>query len=202
MNYNIVLFPSQDHVGADKLSLCSGRSLRSSERSYRDEMDSMSLSSGHKRMVLGQRMSKLNSRNMSSSTLGGSTNCIAENVCLEIKETCDDQEDVKHETAEQQQQGVTSGEALQSIVIHSVSDKYETQQPQASSQDAISTESISAKASTVAVGGGGVAVDNSSSSSSKSEAPEGPSMTKTAILRNIFFSQISSTSSTSAKAKE
>lgn len=69
---------------ADKASLCSGRSFRSSERSY--DLDSNSLSSMHKRIV--QRIPKLNSqqhRTLSVDSNNGSNN-IPETLELEVNE--------------------------------------------------------------------------------------------------------------------
>lgn len=69
---------------ADKASLCSGRSFRSSERSY--DLDSNSLSSMHKRIV--QRIPKLNSqqhRTLSVDSNNGSNN-IPETLELEIND--------------------------------------------------------------------------------------------------------------------
>ena len=69
---------------ADKASLCSGRSFRSSERSY--DLDSNSLSSMHKRIV--QRIPKLNSqqhRALSVDSNNGSNN-IPETLELEVND--------------------------------------------------------------------------------------------------------------------
>lgn len=69
---------------ADKASLCSGRSFRSSERSY--DLDSNSLSSMHKRIV--QRIPKLNSqqhRTLSVDSNNGSNN-IPETLELEVND--------------------------------------------------------------------------------------------------------------------
>ena len=71
---------------ADKASLCSGRSFRSSERSY--DLDSNSLSSMHKRIV--QRIPKLNSQqhrtlSVDSNSNNGSNN-IPETLELEVNE--------------------------------------------------------------------------------------------------------------------
>lgn len=46
-------------IGADKTSVASSRSFRSSDRSFRDETDSTSLTSVHKR-IIAQRMPKSN----------------------------------------------------------------------------------------------------------------------------------------------
>lgn len=74
-------------LGADKLSVDSGRSMRSSERSFRDELDSSSLSSGHKRMTFSQRkLTNSQNRNLSVDSNTGSNNYIPENVSLEVEE--------------------------------------------------------------------------------------------------------------------
>lgn len=185
----------QDHLGADKLSLCSGRSMRSSERSYRDEMDSMSLSSGHKRMVLGQRM------------------------CMEIKETCDEMAQHQDEEEEEEQTGTSlkavlvGGEeraaeeegrvgdvALESIVISTVMEN-QSQQPQTSIIHIQLSKAAAEKASK-----SGDEVDGEEEEEADhnvtdegSNSGEGPSSkSKTAILRNIFFSQIATASSSPA----
>ncbi|XP_052888150.1 E3 ubiquitin-protein ligase RNF19A-like isoform X1 [Anopheles moucheti] len=76
--------PDQD-TAADKASLGSGRSFRSSERSFRDDFDSTSVSSAHKRINFGKLIPKLSSsqhRNLSVDSTTGSYN-IPENVSLE-----------------------------------------------------------------------------------------------------------------------
>lgn len=178
----------QDHLGADKLSLCSGRSMRSSERSYRDEMDSMSLSSGHKRMVLGQRM------------------------CMEIKETCDEMAQHQDEEEEEEQTGTSlkavlvGGEeraaeeegrvgdvALESIVISTVMEN-QSQQPQTSIIHIQLSKAAAEKASK-----SGDEVDGEEEEEADHNVTdEGSSKSKTAILRNIFFSQIATASSSPA----
>lgn len=167
------------------MSLCSGRSLRSSERSYRDEMDSMSLSSGHKRMILGQRMSKLNSRNMSSmeSTIG-SSNCIAENVCLEITETNDEHPEAGLEAVE-----LKENPELQAVVVGSV--EGQSQEP---AMDGNQSQKASIESSTVLDTADEFGQAIETDSPSRNGGAGGPNMSKTAILRNIFFSQIGSTS--------
>uniref|UniRef100_U5EF97 RBR-type E3 ubiquitin transferase n=1 Tax=Corethrella appendiculata TaxID=1370023 RepID=U5EF97_9DIPT len=87
--------PLDQDTGADKTSLSSGRSFRSSERSSREDMDanSVSSSSHNKRINFGQRIPKLNSsqhRNLSIDSNTGSYN-IPENVSLE--------QEYEHETA-------------------------------------------------------------------------------------------------------
>uniref|UniRef100_A0A182TGH4 Uncharacterized protein n=1 Tax=Anopheles melas TaxID=34690 RepID=A0A182TGH4_9DIPT len=77
--------PSDQDTAADKASLGSGRSFRSSERSFRDDFDSTSVSSAHKRINFGKLIPKLNSsqhRNLSVDSATGSYN-IPENVSLE-----------------------------------------------------------------------------------------------------------------------
>ncbi|XP_052869472.1 E3 ubiquitin-protein ligase RNF19B-like isoform X2 [Anopheles cruzii] len=72
-------------TAADKASLGSGRSFRSSERSFRDDFDSTSVSSAHKRINFGKLIPKLGSgqhRNLSVDSATGSYN-IPENVSLE-----------------------------------------------------------------------------------------------------------------------
>lgn len=125
----------------------------------------MSLSSGHKRMILGQRMSKLNSRNMSSmeSTIGGSSNCIAENVCLEITETVELSED----------------SALQVVVVGSV---------EGQSQEAAVEGNQSQRAS-IETSAGASKELHSADELGQANETDGPNLSKTAILRNIFFSQ-------------
>uniref|UniRef100_A0A1L8DSS0 RBR-type E3 ubiquitin transferase n=1 Tax=Nyssomyia neivai TaxID=330878 RepID=A0A1L8DSS0_9DIPT len=79
--------PLDQDLGADKLSVDSGRSMRSSERSFRDELDSSSLSSGHKRMTFSQRkLTNSQHRNLSVDSNTGSNNYIPENVSLEVEE--------------------------------------------------------------------------------------------------------------------
>ncbi|CAO1433764.1 unnamed protein product [Diamesa tonsa] len=76
--------PLDQDLTADKASLCSGRSFRSSERSY--DLDSNSLSSMHKRIV--QRIPKLNSqqhRTLSVDSNNGSNN-IPETLELEVND--------------------------------------------------------------------------------------------------------------------
>uniref|UniRef100_A0A182TBD1 E3 ubiquitin-protein ligase RNF19A n=1 Tax=Anopheles maculatus TaxID=74869 RepID=A0A182TBD1_9DIPT len=77
--------PSDQDTAADKASLGSGRSFRSSERSFRDDFDSTSVSSAHKRINFGKLIPKLSSsqhRNLSIDSTTGSYN-IPENVSLE-----------------------------------------------------------------------------------------------------------------------
>uniref|UniRef100_A0A182W3M4 Uncharacterized protein n=1 Tax=Anopheles minimus TaxID=112268 RepID=A0A182W3M4_9DIPT len=77
--------PSDQDTAADKASLGSGRSFRSSERSFRDDFDSTSVSSAHKRINFGKLIPKLSSsqhRNLSVDSTTGSYN-IPENVSLE-----------------------------------------------------------------------------------------------------------------------
>ncbi|XP_058061380.1 E3 ubiquitin-protein ligase RNF19B-like isoform X2 [Anopheles bellator] len=72
-------------TATDKASLGSGRSFRSSERSFRDDFDSTSVSSAHKRINFGKLIPKLGSgqhRNLSVDSATGSYN-IPENVSLE-----------------------------------------------------------------------------------------------------------------------
>ncbi|XP_053679877.1 E3 ubiquitin-protein ligase RNF19A-like [Anopheles nili] len=77
--------PLDQDTAADKASLGSGRSFRSSERSFRDDFDSTSVSSAHKRINFGKLIPKLSSsqhRNLSVDSATGSYN-IPENVSLE-----------------------------------------------------------------------------------------------------------------------
>ncbi|GAB0088819.1 metal ion binding [Sergentomyia squamirostris] len=86
--------PLDQDLGADKLSVDSGRSMRSSERSFRDELDSSSLSSGHKRMTFSQRkLTNSQHRNLSVDSNTGSNNYIPENVSLEVEEEDEEQEE-------------------------------------------------------------------------------------------------------------
>lgn len=147
----------------DKSSLCSGRSFRSSERSYRDDIDSTSLSSTtHKRMNLIQRIPKLNNqhRNLSLDSNNGSCN-IPENVSLE-------------------QESMTPSPLLlnydneQLKVINSVlKETTETNQFENSSEESIGTESIRQMIREE---------KNSINDDTKN-------MSKTTILRNLFFFQ-------------
>lgn len=87
--------PLDQDSAADKASVGSSRSFRSSERSFRDEMDSNS-SCGAKRLAFGQRMPKLNAsthRTLSLDSNSGSNN-IPENVSLEQQAEEEDKENV------------------------------------------------------------------------------------------------------------
>uniref|UniRef100_A0A2M3ZGN9 RBR-type E3 ubiquitin transferase n=2 Tax=Anopheles braziliensis TaxID=58242 RepID=A0A2M3ZGN9_9DIPT len=88
-------------TAADKASLGSGRSFRSSERSFRDDFDSTSVSSAHKRINFGKLIPKLGSgqhRNLSVDSATGSYN-IPENVSLEQEEQQEQQLQEKEESA-------------------------------------------------------------------------------------------------------
>jgi E3 ubiquitin-protein ligase RNF19A len=71
----------------EKASLGSGRSFRGSERSFRDDLDTSSLCSVHKRLTnLTQRIPKLNNsqhRTLSVESGSGASNNIPENASLE-----------------------------------------------------------------------------------------------------------------------
>uniref|UniRef100_A0A2M4A874 RBR-type E3 ubiquitin transferase n=1 Tax=Anopheles triannulatus TaxID=58253 RepID=A0A2M4A874_9DIPT len=87
-------------TAADKASLGSGRSFRSSERSFRDDFDSTSVSSAHKRINFGKLIPKLGSgqhRNLSVDSATGSYN-IPENVSLEQEEQ-QEQQQLQEESA-------------------------------------------------------------------------------------------------------
>ncbi|XP_050086243.1 E3 ubiquitin-protein ligase RNF19A-like isoform X3 [Anopheles aquasalis] len=93
-------------TAADKASLGSGRSFRSSERSFRDDFDSTSVSSAHKRINFGKLIPKLGSgqhRNLSVDSATGSYN-IPENVSLEQEEQQEQQLQQQHQQQQQQQQ--------------------------------------------------------------------------------------------------
>lgn len=128
-------------------------------------------------------MSKLNSRNMSSmeSTIGGSSNCIAE-----IKETCDET------TLHSEEEPDTPG-ALQSVVIAMEDDEQpmEVQLKNASFLSSPNSAKVSSKGSGEELR---QSVDRVTGSPTSSCEGGESSMSKTAILRNIFFSQIASSS--------
>lgn len=147
---------------ADKSSLGSGRSFRSSERSYRDDIDSTSLSSStHKRMNLIQRIPKLNNqhRNLSLDSNNGSCN-IPENVSLE-------------------QESMTPSPLLlnyeneQLKIVNSGLKEVETNKFENSSEESVGTESIRQM----------IREEKSSISD------DTKNMSKTTILRNLFFFQ-------------
>lgn len=158
----------QDHGGADKLSLCSGRSLRSSERSYRDEVDSMSLSSGHRRTtVLGQRMgAKLANRNVSM----GST--------AELGEALPEEE-------------------LQSVVVVEGAAKVSEEAQQTLSHVVESPQTVSTTSRTTTTMTTAEPTPNRAEEAVRGSPSPSASKSKTAILRNIFFSQTTTSPSSS-----
>nr|XP_040230445.2 E3 ubiquitin-protein ligase RNF19A-like isoform X1 [Anopheles coluzzii] len=104
--------PSDQDTAADKASLGSGRSFRSSERSFRDDFDSTSVSSAHKRINFGKLIPKLNSsqhRNLSVDSATGSYN-IPENVSLE-------QELEQEETTAAQQHTASSNSSAATVAL-------------------------------------------------------------------------------------
>ena len=99
-------------TAADKASLGSGRSFRSSERSFRDDFDSTSVSSAHKRINFGKLIPKLNSsqhRNLSVDSATGSYN-IPENVSLE-------QELEQEETTAAQQHTASTNSSAATVAL-------------------------------------------------------------------------------------
>lgn len=171
----------------------------------------MSLSSGHKRMVLSQRMSKLNSRTMSSME-STSSNCIAENVvCMAIKETCDgetalqdDQEDVEGVIMikDVPLESVVISEPITTTTTTNETIDEESQQASNSKQISMSPE----KASKDVNEDDTSVTDSPTSSQGSSNGGEGTSggspKSKTALLRNIFFSQIASPSKATTTTKD
>ncbi|XP_035901897.1 E3 ubiquitin-protein ligase RNF19B-like isoform X2 [Anopheles stephensi] len=109
--------PSDQDTAADKASLGSGRSFRSSERSFRDDFDSTSVSSAHKRINFGKLIPKLSSsqhRNLSIDSTTGSYN-IPENVSLE--QELEQEETPASGQQQQQQQQVASPNSSSSTAV-------------------------------------------------------------------------------------
>lgn len=168
----------------------------------------MSLSSGHKRMVLSQRMSKLNSRTMSSME-STSSNCIAENVvCMAIKETCDGETGLQDD--QEEEVIMIKDVPLESVVISETITTTTTNEPIVEeSQQASNSKQISMspeKASKDVKEDNTSVTDSPTSSKGSSNGGEGTSggspKSKTALLRNIFFSQIASPSKATTTTKD
>lgn len=168
----------------------------------------MSLSSGHKRMVLSQRMSKLNSRTMSSME-STSSNGIAENVvCMAIKETCDGETALQDDQEDVEGVIMIKDVPLESVVISEpitttttkTNETIDEESQQASNSKQIS---MSPEKASKDVNEDDTSVTDSPTSSNGGEGTSGGSpKSKTALLRNIFFSQIASPSKATTTTKD
>uniref|UniRef100_A0A182MC76 RBR-type E3 ubiquitin transferase n=1 Tax=Anopheles culicifacies TaxID=139723 RepID=A0A182MC76_9DIPT len=165
--------PSDQDTAADKASLGSGRSFRSSERSFRDDFDSTSVSSAHKRINFGKLIPKLSSsqhRNLSVDSTTGSYN-IPENVSLEQELEQEEMLTDQHAVSSGSSSAVTAPlrNATQSQTTFLTGGASSMQQKiQAGSLDpspefTVRHESLGAKSSTVPI-------ESSSSSCSSNEA--------------------------------
>lgn len=152
-------------------------------------------------------MSKLNSRTMSSME-STSSNCIAENVvCMAIKETCDGETALQDDQEDVEGVIMIKDVPLESVVISEPITTNETideesQQASNSKQISMSPE----KASKDVNEDDTSVTDSPTSSQGSSNGGEGTSggspKSKTALLRNIFFSQIASPSKATTTTKD
>lgn len=206
----------QDSSAAEKASLGSGRSFRSSERSFRDDNDSTSLSSlSHKRISLvHQRLpTKLNNslhRNLSTDSCNNdcSTN-IPENINLEMQEEASEEEEEEAAaTADKIPKSIiaTPGPGLSPVVTAAPStgflsrncdsDKYTTPivaniscSPSSVLSNRNSNSVVSIITSSNESSPKFIFNNNNNINSSGNSNGSNCSMSKTTILRNLFFFQ-------------
>lgn len=165
--------PLDQDSAADKSSVGSSRSFRSSERSFRDEIDSSS-SSGTKRLAFAQRMPKLSTTTHRTLSLDSNTgsNYIPENVSLEQQA----EEEDKEEENDQKLNHPATGPSSSSLAADT--------QPQGKA---------GGDSSSVSTNGHPLQLDSppiKPTANNRSDPPKpekNPS--KSSILRNLFFSQ-------------